>query len=188
MGDQDESGAGGGKLGLQPFDGLDVEVVGRFVEEHELRRLGQQLGQGRAAAFAPGGGGDGGFGVELQAFGHHGKAVVLAFGKVRGGEITEGGEARKIRLLLHVAYGHARGDGAGAAVGLDQPGHHLHQRRLARSVAAHKGNSFAGLDGQREVVEDRIAAEGQRDAGKLKKGCACHAREVVGDLTGVNVS
>jgi hypothetical protein len=33
-----------------------------------------------------------------------------------------------------------------------------------------------------------IAAEGQRDAGKLEKGCACHGGEVEADLTGVNVS
>jgi hypothetical protein len=51
--DEDKGGAGGRKLGLQPFDRLDVEVVGRFVQEHEFRRFGQKLCQRGAAAFAP---------------------------------------------------------------------------------------------------------------------------------------
>jgi hypothetical protein len=163
-------------------------MVGRFVQQHQFRRLGQKLGQRRPATFAAGGGGDRGGGVELQPLGHHGKPVILAFGQVRGGEIAKRGKAGKVGLLLHIADGHAGRHGPQAAVGLDQPGHHLHQRRLARAVAADQRDAVAGLDGQRELVEDRVAAEGQRDAGKLEKGCACHGREVEGDLTGVNVS
>ena len=44
---------------LQPANRRDVEMVGRLVEQHEVRRLGQQAGQRGAAPFAARGRGTG---------------------------------------------------------------------------------------------------------------------------------
>jgi hypothetical protein len=44
------------------------------------------------------------------------------------------------------------------------------------------------LDDQIKVVENRIAAESQRDAGKLKEGCACHAPQVAAPARGVKLT
>jgi hypothetical protein len=39
---------------------------------------------------------------------------------------------------------------------------------------------------QTKIVEHRLAPEGQRDAGKLQKGCACHAGQLIGRAGKVN--
>ena len=66
------------QLALQPFDRLDVEMVGRLVEQHQLGRLGHQPRQRRAPPLAARGGGDRGGGIEAQPLGRDRQAIVLA--------------------------------------------------------------------------------------------------------------
>ena len=174
MADQHIGAAGRFQLGLQPFDGLDVQMVGRFVQEHQLRRLGHEFGQGRPPPLTARGGGDRRFGVELQPLGHDGHLIAFAIGQAAGRVIAQGGIARQIGVLLHISHGHTGRHNAQTRIRLDQPRHHLHQGGLARSIAPHQRNPVAGLHHKVKVVEDRIATEGQGNAGKLKKGCACH--------------
>ena len=52
---------------FQPFDGGDVEVVGRLVEQQHFRRDGQRLGQREAFLLAAGKAADAGVGVQPEA-------------------------------------------------------------------------------------------------------------------------
>ncbi|MPL74802.1 hypothetical protein SDC9_20621 [bioreactor metagenome] len=184
--DQHEGGAGGLQLVLEPADRLDVEVVGGLVEQHELGRLGQKLGQRRAPPLAARGGGNRGLGAEFQPLGHHLDAVLFGLGEAGAGEIAERGKPRQVGFLLHVAHARAARHHARSLVGFDEPRHHLHQRRLARAVAADERDAVALLDGEIEPVEDGVAAEGEGDAGKLEKGCACHGSPLAGQRRKVN--
>ena len=183
--DQHEAGASRAKLVLEPGDGGDVEMVGRLVEQHQLRRLGKELGERGPAPLAARGGGRVAGRVEGQALGDHLDLVVLARIEFRGGIVAERREARHRGLLLHVADGGAGRQRARAAVGLHQPRHYLHQRRLAGAVPAHERHPVAGLNHEVEPVEDRIAAIGQGDVGELEKGCARHGRDVEGRSVGI---
>ena len=65
-------------------------------------------------------------------------------------------------------------DEALAAVGLDEAGGDLHQRRLARAIAADKAQAVARLDVEVRALEERRAAERQVNVAEGEKGC-CHA-------------
>ena len=76
----------------------------------------------------------------------------------------------EVRLLRQVADGGARLHEARAAIGLDQAGGDLQQRRLARAVAADEAHALARRDRQLDAVEQRRAAEGERDIAELDEG------------------
>lgn len=67
MGDEEQRDAGLDQHVLQPFDGGDVEMVGRLVEQQHLRRDSQRLGQRQAFLLAAGKAADAGVGVETEA-------------------------------------------------------------------------------------------------------------------------
>ena len=78
--------------------------------------------------------------------------------------------AGEVRLLRQVADAGARLHEALAAIGLDQPGGDLQQRRLARAVAADEAHALARRHRQLDAVEQRRAAEGERDVAELEEG------------------
>ena len=88
MADQHIGATGRFQLGLQPFDGLDVQVVGRLVQEHQLRRLGHEFRQSRAPPLTARSGRNGRFRVELQPFGHDGHLIAFAFRQTAGSVIA----------------------------------------------------------------------------------------------------
>ena len=49
MADEDERGARRGELGFEPFDGGQIEMVGRLVEKQDVRVGGHHVREGRAA-------------------------------------------------------------------------------------------------------------------------------------------
>jgi hypothetical protein len=77
--------------------------------------------------------------------------------------------AGKIWLLRQVANARPRLHEQLAVVGLDQPGGDLQQRRLARAVATHEADALARRHRHLDAVEQRVAAEGERDIAKLEK-------------------
>ncbi len=77
------------------------------------------------------------------------------------------GEAGEVRLLRQIADGRAGLHEARAAVGLDQAGGDLQQRRFARAVAADQADALARRHRQLDARQQRRAAEGQRDVFQL---------------------
>ena len=92
--DQHEGRAGAGKLFFQPADSLDVQMVRRLVQQHQLGRLGQQAGQCGAATLAPRGGRHRPVGIEFQPLGRHLDPVALGLVQSGAGEIAQGGIGR----------------------------------------------------------------------------------------------
>jgi len=74
-----------------------------------------------------------------------------------------GGEAGEIRFLRQIADGSARLHEAAAAVGLDQTGRDLQERRFAGAVAADQADALIGGDREFDARQQRRAAKGQRD-------------------------
>ena len=120
-------GAGLGKFGLEPGDRLDVEVVGRFVEQHQLRRFGHQFCQGGPATFPTRGSIDRAGGIEFQTLARDLDLVLFGNVEARHGKIAEGREAGHVRFLFHVANGGPGRHDDIAAVSLDEAGHDFHQ-------------------------------------------------------------
>jgi hypothetical protein len=54
VGDDQGGAAGRDEFLFEQFDGEDVDVVGRLVEQEQVRLLGEGLGQGGAAGLAAG--------------------------------------------------------------------------------------------------------------------------------------
>ena len=73
----------------------------------------------------------------------------------------------EIRLLRQIADGGAGLHEAAAAVGLDQAGGDLQQRRFAGAVAADQADALARRHRQLDARQQRRAAKGQRDIFQL---------------------
>ena len=148
------------QLVLQPFDGRQIEMVGRLVEQQHVgrgRQHARERGAARLAArevrgiLAA---------VEAELFEQIARRVGIVAGPEAGLDIGERrGEAGEVRLLRQVAHGGAGLHEARAAVGLDQPGGDLEQRRLARAVAADQADALAG---RRPTARRRRAAACRR--------------------------
>ncbi len=147
----------------QDFLGLQVEVVGRLVEEQQVGGLEQQDGQGQAVALAAGEDTD--LLVDIVAMEEEGAEQVAQFRHhVEGGNP---GDLLQHRQLPIEGVGLVLGE-----VGQHQPrpflalpfkrcfdpGQQAHQRRLAGAVGADQGHPLAAFDGQFDVAKHRVCA------------------------------
>ena len=167
VGDQHIAGPCGAQLLFEPGNCFDIEVVGRLIEQHQFGRFGHQLGKGSASPLSPRGSGRVTGGIKFQPFRRHLHAVGLRGLERADRVVAQGCISAEVGVLLHVASGDARWQHARAAVRLHQPGNHFHQRGFARSVAPHQRDPVLLMHDERQVIENRITAEGQRDVGKL---------------------
>jgi hypothetical protein len=123
MADDDQRAAPAREFAFQPFDGGEVEMVGRLVQEQNIGRGGQHPRQRGAAGFAAGYVGGVFIAVQPELFQDvAGLIMVVAGPKARLDIGQRRGMAFKIRLLRQIAHGGARLHEAAAAVGFDQPG------------------------------------------------------------------
>ena len=174
MADQNIARPGRLQLCFQPCDRLDVQVVRRLVEQHQIGGLGHQPRQRGAAPLAARCGLHRSAGVEFQTRARALHPVHLA-GLQRGaGKIAQRGEPGHVRVLLHISHAHARRDHAVSAVRFNQARHHLEKGRFSRSIAPHQRNPIPRLHHQRQPVEHRIAPECERNVIELQKRCPGH--------------
>jgi hypothetical protein len=162
--DDDEGRAGRLQLAFQPFDGRKVEMVGRLVEQEDIRFRRHDAGERRPARLAAGerlrvlGA------VEAKMFEQVGDAIGVV-GRAETG-FGIGGDrvvAIEIRRLVQVADGGGRVAEDFARLRLGKVGGDLHQRRLARAVAADEADAVAGFHLQACAGKQRRAAEAQED-------------------------
>ncbi|MNS53090.1 hypothetical protein D3C72_858340 [compost metagenome] len=178
MADDEDGEAGLDQLVFQQFDGQDVEVVGRLVQQQDVGLFGESLGQGGAAGLAAGQ-------VLRRLLRVEAEGGQPAFGGPAlgpaGRGIVQQGVARDLGLLRHIGEAGAGLDGAVAAVGLDQTHDHLHQGRLAGPVATDHGGAAARLDRQIDPVEQRALTILQTDIFKGDEGgTSSHGRAYSG--------
>ena len=176
VGDGDEGGAAagapGGQVVGQPGHPLDVEVVGRLVQQEQVGVGHEQLGQREPPPLTAGHRPD----QRLQAP-HVGRVDAaeqalehVAHPGVTGPDVlgrrTEHGRAdgrlgvQRVDLRQH-ADGEAADVGHAPLVDLLPAGQHPQQGGLAAAVAADHADALAGADAERDVGEDEGGAEGE---------------------------
>ena len=177
MADDDQGRAHRGELGLQGFDGQDVEVVGRFVQQQDVRLFSEGASQGRAADFAA-----------RQARGRlgriHAEHVERGFPAMRlcaaQGDVVQQRLAGDLRLLRDVGDAGGRLDAALAVIGLDLASEDLQQGGLARAVATDQAGARTRLHRQVDAVEQHLRPVGETDILKCENGGLHAARDIAG--------
>ena len=134
--DQHIGRAGLRQFGFQPTDRLNVEMVGRLIEQHQLRRLGQKLGQRRAPPLTARGLRHIGLKPQFQPGRRRFDPPSLIRTKIAQRIIAEGRIALKIRLLLHIARMGPGRQSPGALVGFNKTRHHLEKCGFSRTIPA----------------------------------------------------
>ncbi len=168
--DKHHRGAAGIEIALQPFDGRQIEMIGRLVEKQNIgrrREHARQRGAARLAAgemrriFVPG---------EAELFEENPRRMGIVVRPQPGLDISQRRrEALEIRLLRQVAHQGSWLHENRAAIRLDEPGRDLQQRRFARAVAPDQRHALTGRNGQFRTREKRGPAECQCDVFELKK-------------------
>ena len=174
MADDQQGEPGLDQLVLQQFDGQDVEVVGRLVQQQQVGLFGEGLGQGGATGLAAGQALRGFFGVQTEggqpALGRPGLGLA-------GRGVVQKGFAGDVRFLRHIGETDGGLDRTVAAVGLDQAHDHLHQGGLAGAVAADEGRAAARFDREVDAVEEGALAVLKADVLECDEGgSGCHWR------------
>ena len=183
--DHDDGGHPGDEV-LDPRDAVDVEVIGRLVQQQEvgLEREGQR--ERGALPLAAGRRLRRGRLVETEAMQELDEPRLRAppFALVVNGvesaaqreAFAQRRRARQHRFLLHEHDRQAVPRLDLPVVELTQPGDDLQQRRLARAVAADETDALAFADDDAGAVEQRMEAEGELG---VLQGHERHGRRIV---------
>ena len=139
-------------------------MIGRLVEEEDVRLGRKGPGKGGAAALAAGKPRGLLLAGEPEGFEQIARAMrVVARPEVRFDEGGGGRETGEVGFLRQVADGDRGLEEACACIEGDHAGGDLQERRLARAIAADKAQAFATADRQLGAFEQRSAPEGQMD-------------------------
>ena len=164
MTDEYDRGLQRGQLAFEPFDRRQVEVIGRFVEQQDLRPRGERAGERDTARLAAGQYVGIGVGIDAEPVEQRiGAAGIVHRPEARLDIADRGVEAGEVDVLRQIAHAVVGMQEALAAVTLGEAGGDLHQRRLARAVAADEADAVAFLHAQLRPVEQRRAAEREVD-------------------------
>jgi hypothetical protein len=158
--DDQGRGAGGGELGLENFDGQDVEVVGGFVQQEDVGLFGEGPRQGGAPDLAAGEAPRRLVATQPEDF--QGRLGFMRRGAARDGVVQQG-LAGDLGFLRRIGDPRPRRDRALAAVRLGLACQDPQQRRLAGAVAAHQAGAAPGVQPQVDAVEQHQGPVGQAD-------------------------
>ncbi len=175
MGDADQRGAALLEVLGEPVDALDVEVVGGLVQDDQVGRAEQQLGEGDPAALATGERADDG----VEAVGEAGEveaaeeafddvadagvAEPLVVGPVGDHLVPDGGVRVERVVLGEDGRLQVAAPGDPAAVGVLQLGEHPDQGGLAVAVASDDSDPVAFADAEADRVQQGAGAVDLRD-------------------------
>ena len=166
-----------GELLLQPLDGRQVEVVGRFVEQHHVGFAHQHARQCGAAGFAARQPAGLAVAVELHLLEDGGDAIVgraQRIGQDRGDMIGNGRMTGEIRLLRQRGDGGAGLGEARAAVEDRLAGQDTQQGRFSRAIAADQRQALTRRDAEIDAIQNGLVAEVEADAAQREKGWVSH--------------
>ena len=168
--DDDQRGAPPVELAFQPFDGGEIEMVGRLVQQQDVRRRRQHAGERGTPRLAAGEAGRILFAAQTELAQEMARHVGVIARRQAGLDIGKrAGKAREVRLLRQIAHQRARLHEHRAAVRLDQTGRDLEQSRFARAIASDQRHALAGRDRQLRPGQQRRAAEGECDVFELQE-------------------
>jgi hypothetical protein len=147
-----------------PFDGGQIEMIGRLVEEQNIGFGRENAGEGRAPRLAAGKFRGVLAAAKAELIEQDERAMrVVGRPEPRldiGERSQKGGEVRLLRQITHIGVGLHE---SRSAVAFQQTGGDLQKRRFARAVAADETEALAG--GNREIggLEKGLAAERERN-------------------------
>ena len=165
MGDDEDRAAARREVAREPVDALDVEVVGRLVEQQQLGVAEQRLRQRDPAPLAARQRRDRRVqplreAADLDAAEQpveHGAVGGVGHPLVVGAAADEllADRARRVEVVALAEHRHVQPAGARdrARVGLLEPRDQLQQRRLAVAVAADDADPVPGRDAERDVLQ-----------------------------------
>ena len=167
-----------GQPALQPHHLADVEMVGRLVQDQQVR-VGQRRPRHQQQAL-PAAGQRGDFllvpqlGLDPQLVQHHvgapGLVVPRRLGQGRHQRLVQGqGQQLGRHRLRHMADQEAAPARDAAAVQLDLAEQRLDQRRLAAAVVADQADPVVGMDGEAGILEQGPAADLEGDGFGLEE-------------------
>ncbi len=165
VGNEEERHAGFDQQRFQPFDGGDVEVVGRLVEQQHLRRHSQRLGQRQALLLAAGEAADLSLRIEPEAGDDLFRLRLVGPGAACFQFLLQLRHARQQRLVIaafaqavrhRVVLGEQRRSFAHAG------NHRLEyrMRRVEGRLLRHVADANAGLHPDLAVIEPALAGTG----------------------------
>ncbi len=168
VGDEEQRDAGLDQQGLQPFDGGDVEVVGRLVEQQHFRRNGQRLGQRQPFLLAAGKRPDAGVGVEAKAIDDFFRLRFVG-PRAAGLEIVlQGFHTRQQGVVIARAFGHPVRHvmvGGKQRRGFAHAGNHRLEHgccAIERRLLRHIADADARLHPDLPVIEPSLAGTGSQ--------------------------
>ncbi len=200
VGHDDRAAAKGQQQLLEPGDGVEVEVIGRLVEQQDLGARDQRLGQRDALERAARELADALLAgqpealqrglharfpvpaverlqaclqrVEVDAVGMRlvGRAQRARLGDAVGHRLEHAGRTVEDRLLRDIAHAQPRRELQQAVVGALQPGDDLEQRGLAAAVAPDQPEPLAGFEREAGAVEQGDMAVGEVGVGQREQG------------------
>ena len=184
MADQHQRGAAALELGLQPFDGGKVEMVGGLVEEQDLGLRHQRPRHRRAPPLTARQRRRVTAGRKVEMVEHAGDAIIVRLRprercRHKIGDRTAAGE---IRILHQIADARSRLQEANPAIEFDGSRQGLENGRFSRPVGTHQGNPLPLPQGQRDAGKKRLSAES--DGGIAKGNERWGGRHVGGTLVG----
>ena len=171
MADHDDGRRQGAEFLFQPGDGGQIQVVGRFVQQQDVRLGRQGPGQGRAPGLAAGQVTGGFLAGQTQKVQQILRAVRIVPRRQAVLDIIQGrGMAGQVRFLRQIAHGRPRLNEDLTLIGGDQSARDLQQGRFSRPVAPDQAQAVAAHDGKLSPLQQGCAAEGQVDVAKVEDG------------------
>ena len=171
--DHHDAGAHPGQLALQPLDARQVQMVGRLVEQQDVRRRRQRPCQRRAPHLAARERRRVFGAAQPELFQQVARPVVVGVGVGHQPRLDireRGGEAGQVGFLRQIADGGAGLGEAAAGVLFHQAGGDAQQGGLARAVPPDQADPVAGGHRQSGAGQQRGGAEGQVDVLQQKSG------------------
>ena len=149
---------------LEPFHGVDIEVIGRFIEQEQTGGRDQRPGQQHAPFHPRGERFKRPFTVEIHAgedLLHGPVRFPVGFGVGRrigghsGGDYVSDRADEILRhILLQKRHSGLRGEDHLPLIGLNRAGEDAHQGGFAGAVAAEQADPLAGLDMAIDTVKE----------------------------------
>ena len=166
---------------LQPGDGLDVQMVGRLIQQQQIRITDQCTPQQDASAPTAGQGLHIQCGVQIQR-GHRPLDALLNLPRLKTLRIARKAGGNDFLDPLRRQYTHllrkhrntrTRANPHLAAIGFDLPGDQFQQRGFALTVAAEQTQALATTYLQVDAIQKRAKAVGQGNLVEARNGHGC---------------
>jgi hypothetical protein len=167
MGDKTEGAAVAEEIGLQPGNGIDVQMVGGFVEQDNIGFAEERLGEQYTTARATGEGREIGGGVQAEAAEHLAgiaqMLLVVRLVMVGADDVDHAAQQMHGHLLGQARHPQVGGADDLAGIRGRFPGENAEQGTLPGAVGAEQAHPVAALQVEFHAIEQRLAAEGEAD-------------------------